>query len=70
MQELISNRQLKLVDLFVTNRAFEEFCKNHGEELKASLIDPPTAKWLANEYGVSEVAANDRRVSESESIRR
>jgi hypothetical protein len=45
------------MDAFVTDRSFEEFCKNRREELKASLIDPPTAKWLASEYGVSEVAA-------------
>ena len=55
--------QLRVVDTFVTDRSFEEFCKNHGEELKASLIDSPTAKWLASEYGVSEVAANGRSVS-------
>src|SRR5271165_1358515 len=63
VQELISTRQLKLVDLFVTDRAFEEFCKIHGEELKASLIDAPIAKWLVSEYGVSEAAANAGNVS-------
>jgi hypothetical protein len=59
----ISAGQLRVVDTFVTDRSFEEFCKNHGEELKASLIDPPTAKWLASEYGVSQVAANGGSVS-------
>jgi hypothetical protein len=63
IQAWISAGQLRLVDTFVTDRSFEEFCKNHGEELKASLIDPPTAKWLASEYGVSQVAANGRSVS-------
>ena len=50
--------RLRVADTFVTDRSFEEFCKNHGEELKASLIDPPTAKWLVSEYGASEIAAN------------
>jgi hypothetical protein len=63
IQAWISAGRLQVVDTFVTDRSFEDFCKNHGEELKASMIDSPTAKWLASEYGVSEVAANDGSVS-------
>ena len=29
----ISAGQLRVVDPFVTDRSFEEFCKNHGEEI-------------------------------------
>ena len=58
--------RLRVVDTFVTDRSFEEFCKKHGEELKASLIDPPTAKWLVSEYGVSEIRRERReRLSRS-----
>ena len=63
IQAWISAGQLRVVDTFVTDRSFEEFCKNHGEELKASLIDAPIAKWLVSEYGVSEAAANGGNVS-------
>ena len=63
IQAWISAGQLRVVDTFVTDRSFEEFCEHHGEELKALLIDPPTAKWLVNEYGVSEIAANSGTVS-------
>ena len=63
VQAWISAGRLRVADTFVTDRSFEEFCKNHGEELKASLIDPPTAKWLVSEYGASEIAANGRVVS-------
>ena len=63
VQAWISAGQLRVVDTFVTDRSFEEFCKNHGEELKASLIDAPIAKWLVSEYGASEVAANGGNVS-------
>jgi hypothetical protein len=43
---------LKIVDPFVTDRQFEEYCKKHGNEIDLSLIDPGTAKWLISEYGV------------------
>lgn len=39
---------------FTTDHAFEEFCRKHGDRINLALIDPPTAKWLRNEYGVSE----------------
>jgi hypothetical protein len=56
VQRLISAGQLKLVDTFVTDRSFEEFCRKHGNEINMALIDPATRKWLMSEYGVSETA--------------
>ncbi len=56
VQNLISAGHLKLVDKFVTDRSFEEFCKKHGHEINMALIDPATRKWLVSEYGVSEAA--------------
>jgi hypothetical protein len=55
-QSLISEGQLKLLDTFVTDRSFEDFCKKHGDEINLSLMDPATRKWLMNEYSISEVA--------------
>ena len=52
VQKLISAGQLKLVDTFVTDRAFEEFCRKHGSLINMALIDPSTRKWLISEYGV------------------
>ncbi len=66
VQELISTRQLKLVDLFVTDRAFEEFCKKHGSEISMALIHAPIAKWLRNEYGVPDTVTNAVRVSRAQ----
>jgi len=63
VQVWISAGQLRLVDTFVTDRSFEEFCKKHGEEFSDLLIDAPTAKWLVSEYGVSESAVNGGSVS-------
>ena len=63
VHELISSGAVKLVDLFVTDRSFEDFCKSHGREINMALLDPPTAKWLRNEYGVPETATNTVKVS-------
>jgi len=52
IQSLVCAGNLKVVDPFVTDRQFAEFCKNHGNEINLSLLDPATAKWLVNEYGV------------------
>ena len=52
VQELISTGRLKLVDTFVTDRAFEEFCRKHGTTINMSLLDPSTRRWLISEYGV------------------
>lgn len=65
VQNLISGSQLKLVDMFVTDRSFEEFCRKHGGEINTSLMDPATAKWLSSEYGVSEPSSG-RTVSRAQ----
>jgi hypothetical protein len=38
VQRLVSAGQLKLVDTFVTDRAFEEFCRKHGTTINIALI--------------------------------
>ena len=55
-QRLIAEGQLKLLDTFVTDRSFEDFCRKHGNEINLSLMDPATKKWLMGEYGISEAA--------------
>jgi len=65
LQNLISAGHLKLVDQFVTDRSFEEFCRKHGHEINMALIDPATRKWLVSEYGVSETP-NGRMVSRAQ----
>ena len=52
VQKLISVGQLKLVDTFVTDRAFEEFCRRHGTAINMALIDASTRKWSVSEYGI------------------
>jgi len=53
LQGLISTGKLKVCDPFVTDRSFEEFCRKHGDLINLSLMDLATAKWLENEYGVT-----------------
>jgi hypothetical protein len=55
-QQLIADGQLKLLDTFVTDRSFEDFCRKHGNEINLSLMDRATKKWLMGEYGISEEA--------------
>ena len=62
VQHLIAAGELKLADTFVTDRAFEEFCKRHSDEISIALIDPATAKWLVKEYGVSPSATDSTSV--------
>ena len=66
VQSWISDGQLRVLDTFVTDRAFEEFCKKHGDEINTSLIDPATVKWLVSEYGVPNLAETNRRVSRAQ----
>ena len=53
LQALISQGKLKVRDPFVTERSFEEFCRKHGDQINLTLMDPATAKWLTDEYGVT-----------------
>src|SRR5581483_10215478 len=62
VQGWIADGQLKVLDTFVTDRSFEEFCKKHGAEINIALIDPATAKWLREEYGVPAPATECRTV--------
>jgi hypothetical protein len=63
IRTLISVGQLKLVDTFVTDRAFEQFCRKHGDEINTALIDPATVRWLVSEYGVSQSALGSKPLS-------
>jgi hypothetical protein len=65
LQTFISQGKLKVLDPFVTERSFEEFCRKHGDQINMSLIDPATVKWLVSEYGVSQ-GSNGRQVSRAQ----
>ena len=58
VQSWISTGHLKVMDTFVTDRSFEEFCKKYASETNLTLIDPATRKWLIQEYGLSAAQPN------------
>jgi hypothetical protein len=62
VQNWISAGHLKLTDTFVTERSFEEFCKNYASQTNLTLIDPATRKWLIAEYGLSADPPNSGNV--------
>ena len=62
VQNWIAAGQLNVLDTFVTDRSFEEFCKKHGAEINTALMDPATATWLIEEYGVPALPAERRAV--------
>jgi len=64
LQKFICKGKLKVLDSFVTDRSFEEFCRKHGDQINMSFIDPATAKWLRDEYGISN--SNSRPVSRAQ----
>jgi len=53
LQSFICKGRLKVHDPFVTDRSFEEFCRKHGDQINLTLMDPATAKWLEDEYSVT-----------------
>ena len=65
LQAFICQGKLKVLDPFVTDRSFEEFCRKHGDQINTALIDPATAKWLVSEYGVTQ-GSNGRPVSRAQ----
>jgi len=52
VEELIANGELKVLDSFVTDRAFEDFLRKCGSELNCELMHPRMKKWLIDEYGL------------------
>ncbi len=66
VQSWICAGQLRVVDMFVTDRSFEEFCKKHGGEINTTLMDPATGKWLVNEYGVPVSPSKEQVVSRAQ----
>ena len=60
VQKLIAKGKLRVVDTFVTDRSFEEFCKRHGSEINTTLMDRASARWLIEGYGVPDSAVKGR----------
>jgi len=48
----IAKGNLNIVDTFVTDRAFEAFCKRFGTELNPAFLGKGIREWLVDEYGL------------------
>src|SRR5579872_7396772 len=52
VREWIVEGKLKIVDGFVTERAFQDFCKERGSELNGALLGKEVRDWLADGYSL------------------
>jgi hypothetical protein len=52
IREWIVDGKLKLVDGFVTERAFQDFCKKRGLELNSALLSNEVRDWLVDGYSL------------------
>jgi hypothetical protein len=59
--EWIAKGKLKIVDTFVTDRAFEAFCKKCGPQLNPVLLNQGVRDWLVEEYGLRVSDEKDSR---------
>jgi hypothetical protein len=66
VQALISAGQLRVLDPFIADRAFEDFCKKRGHEFNLDLMDPATARWLIEDYGVAPQTIPSKTVSRAQ----
>jgi hypothetical protein len=60
VREWIVEGKLKIVDGFVTERAFQDFCKKRGSELNCALLGNEVRDWLVDGYSL---AISDETVS-------
>jgi len=52
VREWIVDGKLKIVDGFVTERAFQDFCKQRGSELNSALLGNEVRDWLVDGYSL------------------
>ncbi|MGB8061963.1 MAG: hypothetical protein WCF26_08715 [Candidatus Sulfotelmatobacter sp.] len=52
VREWIVEGKLKIVDGFVTERAFQDFCKKRGSELNSALLGTEVRDWLVEGYSL------------------
>lgn len=52
VREWIAEGKLKIVDGFVTERAFQDFCGKHGSELNSALLGNEVRDWLVEGYSL------------------
>ena len=68
VQSWIISGELKIVDGFVSERAFQEFCKKRGSELNIALLGNEVRDWLVEGYslrvsaegGMGSIPANEK----------
>jgi hypothetical protein len=59
IRKWIASGELKIVDGFVTERAFQDFCKQRGSELNSELLGADVRDWLVEGYSLPPSAPKD-----------
>ena len=62
----ITTGELKIVDGFVTERAFQDFCKKCGSELNCALLGNEVRDWLIEGYSMRVPEQNATQISGNE----
>lgn len=62
IRKWIVEGELRIADGFVTERAFQDFCKRNGSELNCALLGSEVRDWLAEGYSLNAIVEDSGNI--------